>query len=429
MNTCMTITCQTCEQDVDCRIGYSNRRIQPIAFACPHCETLLGVTIDISDPLRSRFAFDGCEPSEHQPDRPFDGQNPFLDLHLDFPVRTGQYKPGRTPYLMAMEDLRNAADGDVEKAHAMSQFHRFHLDAINGMADKVGDITRLINLYHGANKQLFQRRASAFLGRPEEKSLQPQDLNASLYSVIAVAFYPFTVFAHSKEISEEMPSLIGSINPEKLGEFIQILDASNFLADLQRDCLKIYPRVLDAELSLRPALFLDLTGNTKAEKTATRVSVQDFSSLKDLYKDIVEILGRQLVLVAGINNLLHRSDANSFPTIDGGALRDLLKYSGKVLSDKFKYLDDCWYKLDMDAFNLDMRNAIAHHNVQYAAVTQIVTYTPGGGRLEQGDDKTMTFLEFMRLLLLAFREMHSLHHVIKSLLYYKYLIYDKGARK
>lgn len=219
------------------------------------------------------------------------------------------------------------------------------------------------------------------------------------------------------------------IDPVKLGEFIQNLDDTGFLTDLQRDCLKIYPRVLDAELPLRSALFLDLTGNTKAEKTATRISAQDLSGLKDLYKDIVEILSRQLVLVAGINNLLHREDANSFKAIDGGVLRDLLKYSGRVLSDKFKYLDDSWYRLDMNAFNLNLRNAIAHHNVRYTAVDQVVTYTPGGGRLEQGEDETMSFLEFTRILLIAFREMHNLHHVIKSLLYYKYLIYDKGADK
>ncbi|MBD3611525.1 MAG: hypothetical protein HUJ13_03775 [Hydrogenovibrio crunogenus] len=423
----MTITCQMCEQDTDCRIGYSNRRIQPLAFACPHCESQLGITLDISHAPESGFTFDGCEPSKRQSDKLFSERNTFLDLHLDFPVRTGKYQPGRTPYLMAKEDLKVAADGDFQKAHAMFEFHSHHLDALNGIAEKAGDIKRLINLYHGANKQLFQRRASDFLGRPEDKSLLPQDLNATLYSVISVAFYPFTVFAHSKEISEEMPNLMQGIDSVKLEEFIQNLDVTGFLMGLQRDCLNIYPRILDAELPLRSALFLDLTGNTKVEKTATRISTQDFSGLKDLYKDIVEILSRQLILVAGINNLLHRGDFNSFKAIDGGVLQDLLKYSGKVLSDKFKYLDDCWYRLDMNAFNLSLRNAIAHHNVRYTAVDQVVTYTPRGGRLEQGEDETMSLLEFTRILLIAFREMHSLHHVIKSLLYYKYLIYDKGA--
>ncbi|MBY6029239.1 hypothetical protein KUV41_07690 [Halomonas sp. DP8Y7-1] len=352
-----------------------------------------------------------------------------MDLHLDFPVRSGEYEIGKTPFFMAMDDLRVATGVDGGKAHAMLQFHNFHLNALNEMAEKSGEIKRLINLYHGKNKQLFQKRAAAFLERPVEKSLLPQDVNARLYCVIAKVFSPFTVFAHSREISEEMPKLMQAMDQEKLSEFIADLDSSRFLSELQRDCLKIYPRIFDAELPLRPALFLDLTGNTEAEKTATRVSSQDFSGLKDLYKDVVEILSRQLVLVAGINNLLHRADANSFKSIDGGTLSNLKKYSAKALSEKFKYLDDCWFKVDMDAYNLDMRNAIAHNNVNYSGVDQVITYTPSGGHLEPGSDKTMTFLEFMRLLLVAFREMHSLHHVIKSFFYYKYLIHDRRASK
>ena len=426
MNTCIQLTCETCEQDIDCRIGYSNRRIQPLEVSCPHCDSQLGITLDISDAPQAKFEFDGCKPSEPQPSGPFEGCNPFLDLHLDFPVRAGEYRMGLTPYFAAMEDLQSASGGDSEKAYAMLEFHNAHLNALNEMAERANEIKRLINLYHGKNKQLFQQRASTFLDRPEEKSLLPQDVNATLYCVIAKAFFPFTVFSHSKEISEEMPKLLQSIDRAKLGEFIDDLDASMFLNDLQRDCLKIYPRILDAELSLRPALFLDLTANAQDEKAATRVTALDFSRLKDLYKDVVEILSRQLVLVAGINNLLHRGDANSFGAIDGGTLSDLKKYSAKTLSDKFKYLDDCWFKIDLDAFNLDLRNAIAHNNVHYSGVAQVITYTPGGGRLEQGTDETLTFLQFVRLLLVAFREMHSLHHVIKSLFYYKYLIHDEG---
>jgi hypothetical protein len=427
VNTCMSITCETCEQDIDCRIGYSNRRIQPLAISCPHCESQLGITLDTSRAPQSDFDFDGCKPSETQPSGPFEGHNPFLDLHLDFPVRAGKYQMGRTPYLMAMGDLQDAAGGDGEKAQAMMQFHNLHLNALNDTSEQAGNIKRLINLYHGKNRQLFQKRAATFLEKPEEKSLLPQDVNATLYSVIARAFFPFTIFENSQEISKKMPYLMQSIDSAKTGEFLDDLTASRFLVELQRDCLKIYPRIFDAELPLRPALFLDLTGNTKAEKAATRVSSQDFSWLKDLYKDVIEILSRQLVLVAGLNNLLHRGDANCFKSIDGGTLSDLRKYSAKSLSDKFKYLDDCWYKVDSDAFNLELRNAIAHNNVHYSGVAQVVTYTPGGGRLEQASGETMSFLEFMRLLLLAFREMHSFHHVIKSLFYYKYLIHDKAS--
>lgn len=177
-------------------------------------------------------------------------------------------------------------------------------------------------------------------------------------------------------------------------------------------------------MPLRPALFLDLIKGHESETVAGRVSSSEFFIFKDLYKDILEIIGRQLVLVAAINNLLHRGDANSFQLVNGGSLSGLLKLSEKNLSDKFKYLDDCWYNLSQDVFNLGLRNAIAHNNVLYDQATQIITYFPDGGRLDKAQGKDIAFLDFMRLLLISFREMHNLHHVIKSLYYYKFLIYE-----
>lgn len=426
MNTGMTITCDMCDMDVDCRIGYSNRNVQPLTFSCPHCESPIGITLDISDKAESLFNFHDCKPSKTQPKGPFDGSNPFLDLHLDFPVRSSKYKPGRTPFMMAMEDLKTASEGNDDRATAMMGFHRHRLDALNDMYEQASYIKRLINLYLGKNKQLFQKKAAAFLGKEENTSLLPQDINATLYSVIAVAFSPFTVFEQSKEISQGMPHVLQKTNRERLNVFIDELDSSSFLTHLQKDCLKIYPRIFDAELPIRPALFLDFTGSCEAEKVATKVSVQDFVILKDLYRDIVEILGRKLVLVAGINNLLYRDSHDTFELVDGGRLSNLNRYSAKPLSDKFKYLDNSWYKVDTQAYDVELRNSIAHNNVQFDGREQIITYSPEGGRLEQPSTKTISFLQFARLLLLAFREMHNLHHVVKTLFYYKYLIRDKS---
>lgn len=429
MNTCMTITCGTCELDTDCRIGYSNRIIQPIQFSCPHCHTQLEITLDISEAPRSKFSFKGCEPSKNQPDGPFSGNSPFVDLHLDFPVKFGKYVSGDTPWFASLRQVEEATGGDRKKAFEMSRFHAARLHVLNQLYPRAEELKRIINLYHGKNKQLFQRRAAEYLEEEQEKSVLPQDLNATLYRVIAKAFFPFVVHEHGKEISEEMPRMLFALDSAALGSFIGEIFSSGFIDALQRDCLRIYPKIFDAELSLRPALFLDLVKGNESEMVAGRVSSSDFFTFKDLYKDILEIIGRQLVLVAGINNLLHRGNANSFRVIDGGSLSGLRKLSEKTLSDKFKYLDDCWYNLSQDVFNLGLRNAIAHNNVLYDQSTQVITYYPDGGRLDKAQGKDLAFIEFMRLLLVAFREMHNLHHVIKSLLYYKFLIYDQNHAK
>ena len=424
MNTCMTITCSTCEQDTDCRIGYSNRLIQPIQFPCPCCHSQMEIVLDTSDAPRSKFAFKGCEQSKQQANGPFAGINPFVDLHLDFPVKFREYVPGDTAWFASLAQVEEAAGGDREKAFEMSRFHAARLHSLNQLYPRAEEIKRIINLYHGNNKQLFQRRASDFLKEDQENSLLPQDLNATLYRVIAKAFFPFVLHEQGREISEELPNILYSFNRASLDSFAHEIFGSGFLDTLQRDCLRIYPRIFDAELPLRPALFLDFIKADESETVAGRVSSSDFFGLKDLYKDILEIIGRQLVVVAGINNLLHRGDSNSFKAIDGGSLSGLQKLSEKNLSDKFKYLDDCWYNLSEDVFNLGLRNAIAHNNVHYNQVTQVITYFPNGGRLNNTKGEDIGFLDFMRLLLISFREMHNLHHVIKSLYYYKFLIYD-----
>lgn len=428
MNTCMTITCSTCEQDTDCRIGYSNRLLQPLQFSCPHCHSLLEITLDISSAPQSKFSFNGCNPSNSQPDGPFNGTNPFVDLHLDFPVKFGSYIIGLTPWLASLNQL-DEVTGDHIKSHQLSMFHFRRLEILNEIYPKSEDLKRVINLYHGANKQLFQMRAADFLGEKQVKSVSQQDLNATLYRVIAKAFFPFIVFEHGKEISNKLPKLLFGLDRQQLGLFINDIFNTGFLTSLQRDCLRIYPRVFEVETPFRPALFLDFFEDDQSDLVAARVSSQDFFSLKDLYKDILEIIARQIVLVAGINNLCHRGNFNSFKAINGGSLSSLQKLSEKTLSDKFKYLDDSWYNLAITDLNLGLRNAIAHNNINYSSGTQTVTYYPEGGRLAATEGKEISFLAFMRSLLLAFREMHNLHHVIKSLYYYKLLIHDRGAHE
>src|ERR1035437_2678551 len=103
MNYNMTLTCNTCERDIDCRVGMSNREIQPLSFACPHCTALINITVEIG----KGFQFLGAQKIDGKQYGLFDGRNPFVDLHLDFPVWFNDYIPGMTPFLVAMEKIKN----------------------------------------------------------------------------------------------------------------------------------------------------------------------------------------------------------------------------------------------------------------------------------------------------------------------------------
>lgn len=421
----MTLTCNTCEHDIDCRVGMSYREIQPFSFACPHCSSLINLAIE----NEKRFHFSGAQKHKEKQYGRFDGRNPFVDLHLDFPVWFNDYIPGMTPFMVAMEKIMGS-NKNSEQALAFMHFHTQRLNQLNLLQKNSQQIRTILNLYSGHNKQLFKTRVEQFLSVSLGPSLEPQDINAALYQFVSYVFLPFVHLNEVMNLIENFSDLMLDLAERKesaFNAFIDHIKETNFLHKIQKDCLDLYPEIYDAELPLRPALFLDFVDGYERNKIAARVSAHDFKTYKDIYKDAAEVLGRQLILVAGINNIIHRDGHDNFAkSKDGSALSSLDKFADKTLSDKFKYLDDCWYVFEHAVVDTNVRNAIAHFTAEYDEVTQIITYFPEKEGIRQEKGETMFFLDFMRMLLIAFREVHYLHHVIKSLFYYEYLIRSKN---
>ncbi|MBN9335392.1 hypothetical protein [Devosia sp.] len=423
MNINHTLTCTTCGEDTDVRFGLSNRKVQPLRFPCPHCGSRIDVTLE----LGNGFTFEGAKLiDDRQPKAAFDNTNPFVDLHLDFPVWPDKYVPGNTPFIVA---FRKVKKGTPEEKIALLQRHGQRVSQLDALAESSSAIHQIIRLYHGRNKQLFITRAAGFLGEKPQTSLLGQDLNALLYRFVSTVFEPFVDMNLVRQnVDDFFRVLVGLADKDRaaINAMMQRFEDSGFLTHLQKDCLELYPEIFSAELALRAAFFLDVTDD-QGRGVPARISTADFKSYKDLYKDIAEVFGRQLVLVAAINNLEKRGDADAFfKPKDGNALSSLDKFAEKTLSDRFKYLDDCWYPIDTDIVDTGVRNAIAHYLTEYDDLTQEITYFPEKEGIRQERGETMHLLDFMRMILLLFRQMHSLHHLIKALLYYDLLIRKKA---
>lgn len=432
LNINFTLTCDTCQEDIDCRLGFSNRRIQPLRFSCPHCSSLIGLTLDTTSAPGYQLDFANAELLDDHQYGMFDGRHPFVDLHLDFPVQFGAYTPGLTPYFAAIDRLRD--HGQVADPHLALAYFNQRLNHLNYFADRSQAVTQTIRLYFGNNKQLFLKRVQELVDRPLSASLLPQDINAALYLLIARLFLPFIHPKAIRDFVEGVTAMIMELaetKAEAFNTFIDHIVDTKFLFNIQKDCVDLYPEIYKAELALRPAIFLDLLNGSEDALIAGRVSADEFPTYKDLYKDICEVVARQLILVAGINNLVHRGSHDEFaPSKDGAALSSLDKFADKTLSEKFKYLDDCWFDFDKDVVNAGVRNAIAHHITEYDEATQLITYFPDKEGVRQEKAMTMTFLAFVRLILQIFREMHYLHQLIKCLLNYQMLIRNerRGAK-
>lgn len=102
MNFCMTVRCDTCEGLTDCRVGVSSQPDIPLCFNCSHCTSLIAIRIEGKGQDRGRGTGDHIDGATIVNGiEPFDNSNPFVDLHLDFPVYQGEYLMGMTPFIRA----------------------------------------------------------------------------------------------------------------------------------------------------------------------------------------------------------------------------------------------------------------------------------------------------------------------------------------
>lgn len=346
----------------------------------------------------------------------FDQEKDFADLHLDFPVSFGKYIMGRTPYMEA------AGRAGVEKA----TFHRDRLQIINYQYKKYPKVAELIRMYVRGFYGPFKSKIRTQFG-VKLRSEQKKDLNAALYKVIAEFILPFTLPDDSRFVVDHYTKTIIGLSEGKqaaLAAFLQEIHDTQFLENLQKDCLNVYRPIFEAELPLRPALFLDVDQEYKAGAMAMRVSSNEFNTYKETYKDLLEVMNRQLVLVAGLNNIIKRGSHNEFAkgvrmSKDGRDLspKSLNEYADISLGKKSLDLDDPWYRVDFASIDNELRNAIAHNKIDYDDVTQAIRYFPKLEGMAREKERKIQLLDYMWRMLVLFREVHRLHHLVKCLNY------------
>jgi hypothetical protein len=103
--------------------------------------------------------------------------------------------------------------------------------------------------------------------------------------------------------------------------------------------------------------------------------------------------------------------------------KNLHGFADLAFGQKDDYIDDNWFSFSDRVADNQLRNAIAHYKTDYDEITQKITYYPRKEGMKQEKSEEIFFLEFMRRMLVAYREMNRLHQLIKSLFYYHYLIH------
>ncbi|AIE01919.1 TPA: hypothetical protein M4Y70_005706 [Klebsiella variicola] len=418
MNFLQQFKCLVCDTVIDTRIGMSNRDIQPFQFACPNCENNISFTLGEGEPV-----FNGAETVESND---FGTTNPFIDLHLDFPVGFGKYEIGKTAFLKITSAI----------GHEKYLMLNAHLNGMNYIYKHRDKLQRLITQYKQGNYNTFSNLMKELPTLKKPRSLKIQDILSALYTATSAMSFPFTIHAHNAEISEKMPQLLHYIqknHPKQLNKFLDDIIGSGFLKSLHFDCLSLYPKMLDFELPSRPALYYDYDKNVDLSMIPARVSTAEFDDCNNFYKDLSEVFSRQLIIVAGLNNLLKRGDHNIFDdSVRLNKKGDLIKgfsslneYANVDLGTKISGLDDSFYIVDLNALDNKLRNGIAHYKYEYKESIQMITYYFAKEGMERTKYNELSFMSFMRKLLLLFREVHSINHIIKTLYFYCIFIAKK----
>ncbi|QFI38794.1 hypothetical protein FR932_13505 [Moritella marina ATCC 15381] len=385
----------------------SNRDVQPFRFACPSCGSAIELTVEQGKKPKL-YGAESYPLEEH-----FTGENPFIDLHIDFPVSFEPYVMGQTPFLKAI--------GRIGQENF--EIHNFRLNALNDLYKKHEVIERVVNLHKRKRNKILSELADKEFNEPA-KSFKDCDINMMMYCIIAKVFYPFsTPTSNSEDVSLYLTTFneIIATDKNKMDSFVKELIESKFLFNLQEDCFEIYPRILELELALRPALFLDYDKEYIGgdEKVPYRVSSREFKNYKDLYKDISEIISRQIVLVAGVNNLLKRKNHNKF---SDDKIKSLNDFANKPFGKKIEFIDDTWLPISKSVADNQLRNAVAHYKAEYDEVSQMITYFPRQEGMKQEKPNEIYFLGFTRKILDSYRLMHSLNQLIKCLLNYDFFM-------
>ncbi len=393
-----TVECLECENSFSCRIGLSNRSEQELNLSCKECGAIS--TFNISE--MKNLSMTGVKKSSKEPCY-------HIDLHLDFPVFEHDTHPLISPFMMS-----HMMGGEFNTSkHA----HDMHL--LNCISDNIIDIKNTLGFYLKKKHKPFSRKVSSYLNIEE---ITPDSIQAEmlLFKYLFEIIEPF----NSQESTNASIDLfltkiieLSKTSNSTLKLFTDEIAESKFIEHSINDAVKIYQKILSKEVIFRPSLFLYHVDKPKDNKVPFLLSTKDFEYISDLFKDISEVFSRQLVVVAGLNNLLKRSDHNEFKVTLSAKNKSLEPQSLKEYVDldfgrKLSFIDSSWFPISSDIADNQLRNSTAHYKWEYDPSTQVIKYYPKKEGLNRVASKELLLIDYCKKVIESFRVFHEVNYLL-----------------
>ena len=183
--------------------------------------------------------------------------------------------------------------------------------------------------------------------------------------------------------SAQLKSLIAFLNSH---DGYHLDELQDLIYKTYDDFVKIYQRLIPAlaiQYCKEDAFDLEVEGSTTSS----------FDSVKQFYLNVYEALGNLLVIPVALNNIKYRADVNSMNPLEKNvsSLEDFIKLT-KASRYHFCLNTEVYTNFLDVVVNAKLRNAIGHNDVEYDAVSQVITYIPNPK--DRTIKKTEYLLEF-----------------------------------
>ncbi|HHY5156792.1 TPA: hypothetical protein ACV5F9_002185 [Klebsiella michiganensis] len=408
------LSCNDCGEVFICSIGLSNKRtIQKFFVTCKNCEAQSFITLDVQS---RKISYDGLVQDKDKK-KPLDYKRG-LRLHLDFPVFD---TPGWVPLSPFMISSMISSDKSIG-------LHSKNTHLLNVLSENKREIKNIFKFYKNNNwKPLIKnslniyKKLHPYTSAPDLPSLKTRENDDNItkgfffIDVLNMLQEPFLDIEKNEETylndEQHLKQIFSSSN---LPELFSTLKNDNFFDTQISDINKIYISLLNHEEILRPALFLVNSGindENNKKKNPFKISIEDFNSISDIFKNITEVLSRSLTFVIGVNNINMRGDFNKF---HNNKINTISEYSKLDLATKLKYVDDTWFKNEIKSLDNRIRNSIAHFNWDFDEKDQNIYFYYKNSGLKRGRNKKLNLVDYIIKLIESFRAMHRLNLIYLS---------------
>lgn len=373
-----SLQCRACQTRVVTRTAIGHSSPQEQKFPCPTCGVIISYSL-IIDLKKPKFSYSDLQNARWIETEKEGDKEVFFDPERPFPIDASKIL--FSPFLLD-------ESGKLTDA-ARIAFSREEGKRLDWRDSYWPWIKRLIVHFNKRNKSLFDKESKFSQSTSDPKNWLSR--LSLLYSVIEGAFYSFTITKKSEQDRvEQRIALSKAISISLFKQLVNEYKSTNRIDVLWEEINELRSCFLENYIALQPLLRMRYWKNSSEDLSDLQFSVKRFESLKGLYIDCFETLCRLIVIVVGIESIVHFNDLK-IPTskklIDLWEFEELANGNKPAILKKFPIHD-----LFVPLIDNKLRNGLGHNSAAYSHEKDEISYRKSKGGVIV--EKRLSYTEF-----------------------------------